>query len=220
MHRDSHNWLPLFARNFPPVAVEIAEEKRSVLAVCFDLFEIFDFPSPAIGLKRPVSIVHGIDRIHRQCETLIAGKTLAVLLERLNTDHVPRRGWMFDITRAGPQLHHFEAKYFAVEALRSFEILVFQSAMGKSLGNVALARKLFCWKRVGPVRICRFSHARFYGMLVGLDLPIVPAGFVEMNRISVVVAPRFDDLDAEFSFFPFQIFSSAIDFGIVRYRTP
>ena len=140
-HR-SGGCLCLCAGDLPPVAVEIAEKKGSVFAACFDLFEIFDFPSPAIGLKRTVSVVHGIDRIHRQCETLIAGEMLAVLLERLNTDHVPRCGGMFYITRAGPQLHHFETKYFAVEALRSLEILVFQSAMGKGLGNVALARKL------------------------------------------------------------------------------
>src|SRR5262245_20217318 len=54
-------------------------------------------------------------------------------------------------------------------------------------------------------------------MLVRLDLPIVPAGFVEMNRISVVVSPRFDDLDTEFFFLPFQIFGSAIDFGVARH---
>src|SRR5262245_7771017 len=146
----------------------------------------------------------------------MAGKMLAVLLQRLKAYDVPRRGWVFDVTRAGPQLYDFETKDFAVEALGEFEILVFQSSVGKSLGNITLARKLFCRKRLGPVRICCLSHARFNGMLVRLDLPIVPAGFVEMNRISVVVASRFDDLDAEFLFLPFQIFSGAIDFGVAR----
>jgi hypothetical protein len=43
--------LCLCAGDLPPVAVEIAEEKKSVLAACSDLFEIFDFPSPTISHK-------------------------------------------------------------------------------------------------------------------------------------------------------------------------
>ena len=101
--------------------------------------------------------MYGIGRIYRQSKPLIAGKMLAVLLQRLNADDVPRGGRVFDVTRAGPQLHDFETKDFAVEAFGGFEILIFQSAVGKSLRNVTLARKLVCRKRVGPVRICRFS---------------------------------------------------------------
>src|SRR6266498_2680268 len=55
MHRlgaiASSGCLCLCAGDLPPVAVEIAEEKKSVLAACFALFEIFNFPSPTISLK-------------------------------------------------------------------------------------------------------------------------------------------------------------------------
>ena len=78
------------ARNFPPVAVEIAEKKSSILTACFDLFEIFDSPGPAIRLKPLVRLVYGIGGIYRQSKPLIAGKMLAVLLQRLNADDVPR----------------------------------------------------------------------------------------------------------------------------------
>ena len=57
-----------------------------------------------------MSVVHGIDGADGQGEAVVAGKILAVLLECLKADDVPRRGRVFNITRAGPKCYHFETK--------------------------------------------------------------------------------------------------------------
>jgi hypothetical protein len=56
--------LELGAGNLPPIAVQIAEEKRSVFASFLDLLERGNFPSVAIRLKRSVSFVNGAGRVH------------------------------------------------------------------------------------------------------------------------------------------------------------
>jgi hypothetical protein len=54
-------------------------------------------------------------------------------------------------------------------------------------------------------------------MLIGLDLPVIPAGLVEMNRIGIMILSRFDDLDAELFLPAFQIFSSPINLGVAHH---
>src|SRR4051812_24717575 len=124
--------------NFPPVAIQIAEQERRTAIALLDGAEIGDTLG---GAQLAMRLGYRVGRRHRQGEAVRRRQELLSPRDRQHDD-VPRRGGVLDVDREAPAAGDLQAEDVAVERRARLLVVALERAVGERLRHVAASRKL------------------------------------------------------------------------------
>src|ERR1044071_578171 len=165
---------------FPPVAVEIREEKRSAL----DPAEVSHFSA-----QLAVRLLQLVERGQRQRAPIGGRKEFLSLRHRQHHD-VQRRRTVLDVHRNAAAAGDLETERVAVERGTRLLVVALQRAVRERLRHIAASREIGRRKLALPVRPCDGPpFGRGPGIVV-LDLEGVAARLAEVDRVGEVLRMR------------------------------
>src|SRR4051812_9064286 len=161
------------AGHFPPVAVEIREQKRSTL----DRAELRRFSA-----QLAVRLLHLVERGHLQREPVRGRQEFLSLRHRQHHD-VPRRRAVLDVYRYPAATGDLETEHAAVEDGARLLVVALQRAVRERLRHIVAPREVGCRELALPVRPGDGPPFGCSPGVVVLDLEGVAAGLAEVDRV-------------------------------------